>query len=99
MEKEPCISPRELVIIRERCRVAKAPVSPGGTLLCKLQHRGILPVGLSGTGLLFEAHGAVSAVPRTWLARVLKREKREEYRSKSFLGSRGNKCVLWLFIE
>lgn len=47
MEKEPCISPRELVIIRERCRVAKAPVSPGGTLLCKLQHRGILPVGLS----------------------------------------------------
>lgn len=88
MEKEPCISPRELVIIREHCRVAKAPVSPGGTLLCKLQHRGILPVGLAGTGLLFKAHGAASAVPRTWPARVLKWDKREDYRSKSFLGSR-----------
>ena len=88
MEKEPCISPRELIIIRERCRVAKAPVSPGGTLLCKLQHRGILPVGLTGSGLLLEARGATSAVPRTWLARVLKWEKREDCRSKSFLGSR-----------
>ena len=61
MEKELCFSPREFVIISERRRVARAPVS----LLCKLHHRGILLVWLAGAGLLLEAHGATSAVQRT----------------------------------
>lgn len=68
MEEEPRFLPGGLGIIRLWYRVATVTVSPGGMLLCKLQHRGVLQVWLAGAGLLFEAYGAASAVQRTWLA-------------------------------
>lgn len=65
------------MIISLRYRIAKAPVSPGGTLLCKLTAQRN-SAGVVGKGwALFEAYGAAFAVQSTWLAGVLEWVKRE----------------------